>query len=98
MSFPGLVVFVGVDGVFGEDLAGGGVGDHRVGARDEDDHMCSGVGPADGHVAHHPRVAQADRAGGIDGVIADSPVPVLALLRCRFGQRGVDLGQSLNRP
>lgn len=72
--FFGLVVLVGVDGVFGEDFAGFAVDDHGVGAVGEGHDWAVFVGPADAEVAEFAGVAQGDDAGGVDVVEADAVV------------------------
>lgn len=73
--FFGLVVVVGVDGVFGDDFAGGAVDDEGVGAGDEEQDGCVGVGAADAEVVEFPCLSDRDETGGVDGVATDAPVP-----------------------
>ena len=72
--FLWLVVLAGVDGVFGEDFAGGAVDDEGVGAVDEDEYRCVAVASADGEVVEFSGVADGDDSCGIDVVEADAVV------------------------
>jgi hypothetical protein len=89
--FPGLVVLVGVDGVFGEDLAGGPGCDDGVWAVHEQDDRGVFVSSSDAEVAEPAGVADGDGAAGVDGVVADPPV-LVAVEESGFG-----FGQCLDR-
>ena len=75
LLFFKLVVVVGVDGVFGDDFAGSAMDDEGVGASNEEEDGIAGVGAADAEVVEFPGVADRDEAGGVDDVVADTPVP-----------------------
>jgi hypothetical protein len=66
----GLVVAVGVEGEFAEELAGGGVDDPDVQVVDEHEDAGSGVGPADADVVKLPVVAEGEFAVGVDATDA----------------------------
>src|SRR5690625_1915543 len=88
-----LVGAGGVEGVFGEDLAGGGVDDGGVVVMDQGDDLGAGVGASDAEVEHAPGVAQADLAAVVDGVVAHPPdVGVLGRGGGGFGDEVVSLG------
>ena len=72
----GLVVAGGVEGEVAEELAGGGVDDADVEVGDEHDDGGSGVGSSDADVVEAAVVAQGDRAGVVDAVVADAVVGV----------------------
>jgi hypothetical protein len=72
----GLVVAIGVEGEFAEELAGGGVDDADVEVGDEQDDVGSGVGSADADVVEAAGVAEGDDAGVVDAVVADAVVGV----------------------
>lgn len=68
----GLVVAVRVNGQAAEQFAGGGVNDADVQVLDEQQEAASAVGPSDAEVVEAAAVAQADFAGGVEAVGADS--------------------------
>ena len=84
----GLVVAAGVEDQVAEELAGGGVDDPDLEVLDEQDDAGSGVGSADADVVQSAAVAQGDRAGFVDAVVAD---PVVGLGVAWLG-RGAALG------
>ncbi|WIY83946.1 hypothetical protein [Propionimicrobium sp. PCR01-08-3] len=72
-SFFLLVVAGWVDGVFGDDFAGGAVDGHGVGAVCEEEDSRVGVGSADGEVSEFSGVSDGDGSSFVDEVVADSP-------------------------
>jgi hypothetical protein len=72
----GLVVAVGVEDEFAEELAGGGVDDADVQVLDEEKDAGSGVGAADADVVELSVVAEGDEPGVVDAVGADAVVGV----------------------
>ena len=78
----------GVDGVGGEDFAGGLVGDGDGGVVGEDQDGCSGVVDADAEVVHAACAAEAELAEAVDAVVSDAPVALVAVV----GRGGFDGG------
>jgi len=64
----GLVVAGGIDGVFGDDLAGVRVACDDVSIVDEEQHGRAGVGFADAEVAEFSGVAEGDFSVFVDAV------------------------------
>ena len=95
LLFLWLIVAVGVDGVFGEDLAGVAGRDDGVRAVHEQDDRGAVVGSADAEVSEFPGVADGDGAAVVDGVVADPPV-LVAVAESGFGfrERLVGLGRG----
>ena len=86
-----LVVLGGVEREVAEDLAGGGVDDADVEVVDEEHDVGSGVVFADSDVVEAAVVAQGDRAGSVDFVVADAVVGVVvAVCGGGFGAGRVD--------
>jgi hypothetical protein len=69
-----LVVLVGVDGEFAEELAGDGVDDADVEVGDEQDDVGSGVGSSDADVVEFSVDAQGDGSSLVDAVVPDQVV------------------------
>ncbi len=72
-----LVVAIGVDGQFSQDLAGGVVDDADVQVLGEDEYVGSGVGSPDADVVHAAVETQGDGSAVIDAVGADPVVRVV---------------------
>jgi hypothetical protein len=72
----GLVVLVGVEDEFADQLAGGGVDDADVQVLDQEQDAGSGVGASDADVVEPSLVAEGDEPGGVDAVGADAVVGV----------------------
>ncbi len=83
-----MVVAGGVEGEVAEELAGGGGDDADVEVVDEHEDVGAGVGSADADVVESAVVAQGDRSGGVDAVVADAVVGSSA------GAGGSGLGQQ----
>ncbi len=79
----------GVEGEGAEDFAGGCVDDADVEVFDEADNAGPGVGSADSDLEHVAVVPQCDFAAGVDAVVADTPVRIVATDRAGFGSRVV---------
>ncbi len=73
-----MVVPGGVEVEVSQDLAAWG-GDADVAVLDEDQDGLAGVAAADADVVEPAAVAQRELAGGVDGVVADSPAGVVEL-------------------
>ncbi len=86
----GLVVAGGVDGELAEEFSGGGVDDADVEVVDEQDDVGSGVGSSDADVVEPAVHADGDGAAGVDAVVADAVVGVVASGRGGFGAGVVD--------
>ena len=74
MSAEGLVVLVGVDGQFADDLAGVAVDDGDVEVVDEHADQGAGVLGAEADVVQASAASQGDLAAGVGGVVADAEV------------------------
>jgi hypothetical protein len=80
-----LVVACGVDDEFAEEFAGGGVDDSDVEVVDEHDDAGAGVGSADADVVESAGDAEGEFAVGVDDVVADAVVGVVAAVGGRGG-------------
>ena len=87
-----MVVAVGVDGELAEEFAGGGVDDADVVVVDEEHDVGSGVGSSDADVVEAAVESEGDGAAGVDGVVSDSVVGVVAFVGCGLGSGRVDRG------
>jgi hypothetical protein len=67
-----LVVAVGVDDAFSDELAGDGVDDADVQVLGEHEDVGSGEGSAEADVVHAAVDAQGDAAGFVDAVVSDA--------------------------
>ncbi len=76
-----MVIAIGVEDQFAEELAGGGVDDAGLEVLDEQDDAGSGVGSSDADVVEATVVAQGHASGSVDGVVTDSVVGVVGLNR-----------------
>jgi hypothetical protein len=72
----GLVVPVGVEDQFAEELAGVSIDDADLQVLDEEQDAGAGVGAADADVVELSVVAEGDEAGRVDAVGADAVVGV----------------------
>jgi hypothetical protein len=81
----GLVVAVGVDDQLAQQLAGGRVDDADVEVVDEQQDGGSGVGSADTDVVEVAVDPQGDLAVGVDAVVPDAVVGVVACGGSGFG-------------
>lgn len=88
-----LIILAGIDGVFGNDCTSTAVYDHGAGSLHEQENSNPCQGPADAQVSESAGAADADRAGGIDLVILDSPDCVIDV-DDRMGPEGVKLRVS----
>ena len=59
---------------------------------DEEDDVGSGVGSSDADVVESAVEAEGDGAAGVDDVVTDAVVGVVAVAGCGFGSGGVDGG------
>ena len=91
-SSEGLVVLVGVEDEFAEDLAGVAVDDGDVEVVDEHADVGAGVLGAEADVVQAAAAAQGDLAAGVGGVVADAEVAAGVVVGGGLRAGGVDRG------
>jgi len=86
----GLVVAGWVELEVADEFTGGGVDDSDVEVFDDEDDGGAGEGSADADVVHAAGSAEADGAGGVDVVVADSVMGAVGWVGPGFGEEVVD--------
>ena len=85
----GLVVPAGIQDQLAQQFAGDRVDDADIEVLDEQQDVGSGMGSPDAHVMQPTGMTQGDHASGIDAVVADAGMGIVASGGAGFGTGGV---------